>query len=120
MKKILFAASCLLAFLFSTAQKNSTNWQAAMKPQKLFIENKSQFDGQSSPGKGKVLFGTDAYPYSDQLGWEESGWIAARTARQALALALTGMMRDGEISRDRALELARMVLRENARRLYGL
>jgi predicted TIM-barrel fold metal-dependent hydrolase len=68
----------------------------------------------------KVLFGTDAYPYSDQLGWEESGWIATRTARQALALALTGMMRDGEISRDRALELARMVLRENARKLYGL
>ena len=68
----------------------------------------------------KVLFGTDAYPYSDQLGWEESGWIAARTGRQALAIALTGMLRDGEISRDRALELARMVLRENARRLYGL
>lgn len=68
----------------------------------------------------KVLFGSDAYPYSDQLGWEESGWIAARTGRQALAIALTGMMRDGEISRQRALELARMVLRENARRLYGL
>ena len=68
----------------------------------------------------KVLFGTDAYPYSDQLGWEESGWVAAHTGRQALALALTGMMRDGEISRDRALELARLVLRENARKLYGL
>ena len=68
----------------------------------------------------KVLFGTNAYPYSDQLGWEESGWVAARTGRQALGLALTGMMRDGEISRDRALELARMVLRENARKLYGL
>jgi len=68
----------------------------------------------------KVLFGSDAYPYSDQLGWEESGWIAARTGRQALAIALTGMMRDGELSRERALELARMVLRENARRVYGL
>jgi predicted TIM-barrel fold metal-dependent hydrolase len=68
----------------------------------------------------KVLFATDAYPYSDELGWEESGWIAARNAREALAIALTGMMRDGEISRDRALELARMVLRENARKLYGL
>lgn len=68
----------------------------------------------------KVLFGTDAYPYSDQLGWEESGFIAARTGRHALAIALTGMMRDGEISRDRALELARMVLRDNARKLYGL
>jgi len=68
----------------------------------------------------KVLFGTDAYPYSDQLGWEEAGWVAARTARQALARALTGMMRDGEISRERAVELARMVLRDNARRLYSL
>jgi predicted TIM-barrel fold metal-dependent hydrolase len=68
----------------------------------------------------KVLFGSDGYPYSDQFGWEETGWIAAHTARQALAIALTGMLRDGEITRDRALELARMVLRENARRLYGL
>ena len=68
----------------------------------------------------KVLFGTDAYPYSDPLGWEESGWIAARNGREALARALTGMLRDGEITRPRALELARMVLRDNARRLYGL
>lgn len=68
----------------------------------------------------KVMFGTDAYPYSDEMGWEESGWIAARNGRQALAIALTSMMRDDGISRDRAVELARMVLRENARKLYGL
>jgi hypothetical protein len=68
----------------------------------------------------KILFGTDAYPYSNQLGWEESGWFAARNGREALALALTAMLRGGEISRDRALELARMVLRDNARKLYGL
>jgi len=68
----------------------------------------------------KVMFGSDAYPYSTELGWEESGWIAARTARQALAIALTSMLRDGEITRQRASELARMVLRENARKLYGL
>ncbi|HEV3200409.1 MAG TPA: amidohydrolase family protein [Bryobacteraceae bacterium] len=68
----------------------------------------------------KVMFGTDAYPYSNEMGWEELGWMTARTGRQALALALTGMMRDGEISRARASELARMVLRENARTLYGL
>ena len=67
----------------------------------------------------KILFATDAYPYSDEIGWEESGWMAAHTGRQALALALTGMMRDGEITRARAGELARMVLRENARKLYG-
>jgi hypothetical protein len=35
------------------------------------------------------------------------------------ALALTGMMRDGQISRGRACELARVGLRENARSLYG-
>jgi predicted TIM-barrel fold metal-dependent hydrolase len=67
----------------------------------------------------KVLFGTDAYPYSDEMGWEESGWMAAKNGREALAIALTGMLRDGEISRSRASELARMVLRENARALYG-
>ncbi len=68
----------------------------------------------------KVMFGTDAYPYSDEMGWEESGWIAARRGREALAIALTAMMREDGISRDRALELARMVLRENARKLYRL
>ena len=51
---------------------------------------------------------------------EESGWMAARAGRRALALALTGMLRSGEITRARASELARMVLRDNARALYGL
>ena len=68
----------------------------------------------------KVLFATDAYPYSPEMGWEESGWIAARNGRRALAIALTGMLRSGEITRARASELARMVLRENALALYGL
>lgn len=67
----------------------------------------------------KVLFGTDGYPYSDQLGWAESVWLANRDARQALGIALTGMVRDGEISRDRAIAIARLVLRGNAERLYG-
>ena len=68
----------------------------------------------------KVLFATDAYPYSEELGWEESGVIAARRGREALGIALTAMLRDGTVSRERAEELARMVLRENARKLYGL
>ena len=68
----------------------------------------------------KVMFGTDAYPYIPEMGWEEAAWVASRTGRHALALALSGMMRDGEISRERAIELARMVLRENAIRLYHL
>jgi predicted TIM-barrel fold metal-dependent hydrolase len=68
----------------------------------------------------KVLFATDAYPESKELGWEEAGLIAAKTGREALGLALTGMMRDLDITRDRAVELARMVLRDNARKLYKL
>jgi predicted TIM-barrel fold metal-dependent hydrolase len=68
----------------------------------------------------KVLFATDAYPYIPEMGWEESGWMAARAGRRALAMALTGMLRSGEITCARASELARMVLRDNARALYGL
>ena len=68
----------------------------------------------------KVLFATDAYPFSDEMGWEEAGWVANTTGRQALGLALTEMMHDGEITRERAVELARMVLRDNARKLYKL
>jgi predicted TIM-barrel fold metal-dependent hydrolase len=69
----------------------------------------------------KVLFATDAYPFAPpDNGWEEAGFIASVTGREALAMALTGMLRDSEISRERALELARMVLRDNARKLYGL
>ena len=68
----------------------------------------------------KILFATDAYPYSAEAGWEETGYVAAATSRQALAIALTGMLRDNEISRERASELARMVMRDNARALYRL
>jgi len=70
----------------------------------------------------KVLFGSDAYsdvdsPLSD---WEEKEVLMSAKARRALAIALTAMMQNGEISRERAVEYARMVLRENALRLYGL
>ena len=68
----------------------------------------------------KILFGTDAFAFGPEVGWGEVAWLSNTTARQALALALTGMMNDGEITRERALELARMVLRENAIKLYGL
>ena len=42
----------------------------------------------------KVMFATDAYPFMPEMGWEESGWSDAHKGRQALALALTGMLRD--------------------------
>ena len=70
----------------------------------------------------KILFGSDTYddPNTPGRGWEELLWLANDSARIALTMALTGMMNDGQISRSRALELARMVLRENAIKLYGL
>lgn len=68
----------------------------------------------------KVLFATDAYPFSAELGWEEAGLVAANASREALGRALTAMMRDGEITRERAVELATMVMRDNARKLYGM
>jgi predicted TIM-barrel fold metal-dependent hydrolase len=70
----------------------------------------------------KVLFGTDAYSDVDTplTAWEEKEVLLASKSRRALAIALTAMMQNGEISRERAVEIARMVLRENAVRLYGL
>ena len=71
-------------------------------------------------GPEKVMFGTDASPITDQVNWEETGWVATTTAREALGMALTGMLRDNEITRDRAIQLAHMVMRENAAGLYGI
>ena len=68
----------------------------------------------------KILFGTDLYPGSGAYDWEEIGWQTSQTARQALGIALTGMLQDGEITVQRANEIARMVLRENAVKLYHL
>jgi predicted TIM-barrel fold metal-dependent hydrolase len=68
----------------------------------------------------KLLFGTDAFDGGPDQNWADVGAFAASTARRALALALTGMMRDGEITRERARQLARMVLRQNASTLYKL
>jgi predicted TIM-barrel fold metal-dependent hydrolase len=68
----------------------------------------------------KILFGTDAFSFGPEVDWGEVAWLSNSTARNALALALTGMMNDGEIDRGRAMELARMALRGNAAKLYGI
>ena len=67
----------------------------------------------------KVMFGTDLYPNTPEINWEEIGWQATQSSREALAIALTGMMQDGEITREKALALARMALHDNAAKLYG-
>jgi uncharacterized protein len=67
----------------------------------------------------KIMFGTDLYPNTPEIDWEEIGWQTTQSGRQALAIALTGMMQDGEITQTRALELAHLVLHDNAAQLYG-
>jgi predicted TIM-barrel fold metal-dependent hydrolase len=68
----------------------------------------------------KVMFGTDAFDLGPGIGWEETGWLSASTARQALSIALGEMTADGTITRARAVELAHMVMHDNAARLYKL
>ncbi len=68
----------------------------------------------------KVLFGTDLYPFEPQVNWEETGYQTATAGRTALAIALTGMLQDGEITREEASDFARKVMRDNAIKLYGL
>ena len=68
----------------------------------------------------KVLFGTDLYPFGSAVNWEETGYQTETAGRTALALALTGMMQDGEITRQQASTFAHMVMHDNAAKLYGL
>jgi uncharacterized protein len=66
----------------------------------------------------KILYATDAYPYSSSVGWEEAAYIANQNIRTSLGIALTGMMNDKQITEPQAEKLARQVLRSNAESLY--
>jgi uncharacterized protein len=68
----------------------------------------------------KVLFGTDLYPLEPQVNWEETGYQTSNAGRTGLAIALTGMMQDGEITRQQASAIAHQVMHDNAAKLYGL
>lgn len=68
----------------------------------------------------KILFGTDAVIFSDLAGVEETYWLATEGGRQALALALNEMVQEGRCDEAEALRLARLVLHDNAAKLYGL
>ncbi len=68
----------------------------------------------------KILFGTDAYPWSDSLGWEESLLMSATTVRQALSIVLTDLWKEGAMTHSQVTKTAHMILRDNARALYKL
>ena len=68
----------------------------------------------------KVLFGTDAASYPGVPGGADVQHVMlSRATRDALYVALAGLVRDGVIDREHAIQMGRGVLRENARRLYG-
>jgi uncharacterized protein len=67
----------------------------------------------------RMMFGSDAFPFNDAVGAEETFWLAARSARTAVAAALAELVAEGAFTEEKALELARMYLHDNAARLYG-
>lgn len=81
----------------------------------------------------KLMYGTDAY--SDVAfgmlsgvpvkanplhGWEEKAWMMDRTGRQALGLALSGMLADGHISGREAEAYVGMVMRGTVKEFHRL
>ena len=56
---------------------------------------------------------------SDPTAAGLAAWIGTTTGRQALAIALSEMVRNGEVKRGRAEEMATMVMRTNSAKLYS-
>ena len=67
----------------------------------------------------RMMFGSDAFPFNEAVGAEETFWLAARSARTAVAAALSELVAEGAFTEEKALELARMYLHDNAAHLYG-
>jgi uncharacterized protein len=67
----------------------------------------------------KVTFGSDAFPYNEALGAEESYWMGVQSSREALAAALAEMVSSGEISETKALQMAHAYLHDTAAQLYS-
>lgn len=67
----------------------------------------------------RMMFGSDAFPFNEAVGAEETFWLATRSARTAIAAALAELVAEGAFTEEKALELARMYLHDNAARLYG-
>jgi uncharacterized protein len=66
----------------------------------------------------KITFGSDAFPYNQALGAEESFWLGVQSSRTALAAALAEMVSEGEVTEEQALKLAHGYLHDNAVGIY--
>ena len=67
----------------------------------------------------KIMFGSDAFPFNDAVGAEETFWLAVRSARTAVAAALAELVAEGAFTEEKALEMAHLYLHDNAAKLYG-
>jgi hypothetical protein len=68
----------------------------------------------------KVLFGTDVGNYPGVPGGPEiQHLVLSRSTRDAIYLALTGLVEDGVVDEATAIGMGRGILRGNAERLYG-
>src|SRR2546430_9889423 len=67
----------------------------------------------------RMMFGSDASPFNDAVGAEETFWLAARSARTAVAPALADLVAEGAFTEEKALEMAHLYLHDNAAKLYG-
>jgi uncharacterized protein len=67
-----------------------------------------------------VIFGTDAGPFGPGLEWEETTLMGAQQFRKALAIVLSGMVKDAVVTKVRAMQIATLVMRGNAATLYGI
>ncbi len=66
----------------------------------------------------KVLFGSDAFPFTDAMGAEEAYWLSVQSSREALAAALAELVSEHAITETKALAIAHGYLHDNAARLY--
>src|ERR1700732_1127770 len=67
----------------------------------------------------KIMFGSDAFPFNDAVGAEETFWLAARSARTAMAAALAELVAESAFTEEKAVELAHLYLHDNAGKTYG-
>ncbi|MGB4786621.1 MAG: amidohydrolase family protein [Candidatus Acidiferrum sp.] len=67
----------------------------------------------------KIMFASDAFPFNDAVGAEETFWLAVRSARTAVAAALAELVAEGAFTEEEGIELARLYLHDNAAKLYG-
>jgi hypothetical protein len=68
----------------------------------------------------KIVFGSDAFPYSREVNVPATYWLGVHTARIAAAAALAEMVSAGEVTEPRALEIARGYFHDNTGRLFGI